>query len=856
MTHGGPLVPERRPRTRILASLLLLSAALGHAQLADRLSVRGAVEAMVPVFGDEQFFTTGVRGALAAGVAVLPFLQPFVTAGFASQPLRGSDLISISEAGLGAALMVSPLERLELRVEGVGGLYAAYRGDLGAGGPLLSARGEVGFRVSPSLSISARGGIARYFGPGSPLLTAATVGLSATLHVGGLAFGGGRLRIEDVQVGSVYPVFYSWYDDNSFGAVSLVNAEKYDARDVRVSYSVGRYMAQPKQCASFPSIAPGGSVHVSLNALFTDEVLSLTESTRAPGVLIVDYSVLGSRREVRAPFTQRFFHRNAMNWDDDRKAAAFVSPTDPAALWFAKYVSGIVRRRARSGVSLDLQLAMGLLETERLFGIAYVVDPNSSYVEKSADESAVDYLQFPHQTLFYRGGDCDDLSILFTALLESVGVRTAFITIPGHIFMAFKLQMSEAEARAAFFDPSLLIFRDGEAWVPVEITMVKEGFVKAWRIGAKEWADNAKAGTAAFLPMQESWPLFPPVGIPDVNPRFSLPDEALVIQGFDESVDRFVAREIDPAVQECRARAGGADSPLAANELGILYGRYGLLKEAWNQFSLTAKSPLVFGWTNLGSVAFLRGDYELALTYYQWALGLDPLDTAATLGVARSQYELERFEESGVAYAGLRELDPALARKYGYLASAMGGDGRAWSFSDRLTTTVWDEPARVAAAPPAVAVVASAPPVEPAPAAPPPVEAPPVVSAPVKAHPVALAPMDTLPVQAPPRVAAELPKDADLLAVAVIEPEPEPGHVPVPAPAPEPTPAPAPEPASRTCARAGSRTCTRTRAGPSRCGRAGRRITATRTTPVHGSSRGCTLCAISDRGEPSLLCRV
>ena len=32
------------------------------------------------------------------------------------------------------------------------------------------------------------------------------------------------------------------------------------------------------------------------------------------------------------------------------------------------------------------------------------------------------------QTLEYRAGDCDDLSILYSALLESVGVETAFIT--------------------------------------------------------------------------------------------------------------------------------------------------------------------------------------------------------------------------------------------------------------------------------------------------------------------------------------------------------------------------------------------------------------------------------------------
>ena len=89
---------------------------------------------------------------------------------------------------------------------------------------------------------------------------------------------------------------------------------------------------------------------------------------------------------------------------------------------------------------------MGMFEALRLYGINYVIDPNSSYIELSSQAEAVDYLQFPHQTLFYRGGDCDDLSILYSALLESVGIETAFITIPGHIYMAFALDIGEDEA--------------------------------------------------------------------------------------------------------------------------------------------------------------------------------------------------------------------------------------------------------------------------------------------------------------------------------------------------------------------------------------------------------------------------
>ncbi len=346
--------------------------------------------------------------------------------------IRGSDILTIAQAGVGAAAVYSPLERLALRLEGLGGVYAAYRGNIGTGSFYVSGAGEICFRVSPSISLAARGGLGTYLGPGAPLLTAATAGLSATVHAGGLARGGGRVRIENVRAGTVYPVFYQYYDDHPLGSFTLVNDEPGEIQDVRVSLAIGRYMGgASKECAVYPAIGRGGRVEVPLYAAFTDDVLSLTEATRVPGEVVVDYSLMGSRRQVRLTYAQRFLHRNAMNWDDDRKAAAFVSATDPAARWFAVRVSGIVRSRLRAGISATLQSAMGLFEAERIFGLSYVVDPNSSYVSMSADESAVDSLQYPHQTLFYRGGDCDDMSILYCALLAGRGRADGLHHHPG-----------------------------------------------------------------------------------------------------------------------------------------------------------------------------------------------------------------------------------------------------------------------------------------------------------------------------------------------------------------------------------------------------------------------------------------
>ena len=82
----------------------------------------------------------------------------------------------------------------------------------------------------------------------------------------------------------------------------------------------------------------------------------------------------------------------------------------------------------------------------RISGLVYVIDPSTPYLEYSKTGGAVDFLQFPRHTLDYKAGDCDDLSILFNSLLESIGIKTAFITVPGHIFTAFNINIPPDQA--------------------------------------------------------------------------------------------------------------------------------------------------------------------------------------------------------------------------------------------------------------------------------------------------------------------------------------------------------------------------------------------------------------------------
>ena len=383
-------------------------------------------------------------------------------------------------------------------------------------------------------------------------------------------------------------------------------------------------------------------------------------------------------------------NRNALTWDDDRKAAAFVTAKDPLVLSFAKRIAGGVDSVGRASFNGRFRAAMGLFQALGNYGLGYVPDPTTPYADLSKDKRAVDFLQFPGQTLAYKAGDCDDLSALFCALLEAVGTPTAFITTPGHIFMAFDLGLDPEAARKTFSRPEDLIFRDGGTWVPVEITLVRDGFLKAWQSGAKEWREASGAGQAAFYPVREAWKVFEPVGFSDVKEAILLPDSERILSDYRRELERFIGGEVQARAAPLKEQLRAApNDDKALNSLGVLYARYGLLDEAAAEFHKVLKSgEVASALVNLGNIHYLRDDMRSALTYYNRALKRSPDSAAALLGVARASYEVEDYRSAEHALAVLKTTDPQTAARFSYLGS--GGEARAAEAGAR-TVSEWSD---------------------------------------------------------------------------------------------------------------------------------------------------------------------
>jgi tetratricopeptide (TPR) repeat protein len=502
---------------------------------------------------------------------------------------------------------------------------------------------------------------------------------------------GAKVVLSDVKISDIFPVFRSFYDDHPIGTATLKNGESAAIGDVKVELEMKGYMDAKKPCTAPAKLAAGEEGKVDLTAVFNDNVLKITEGTKALATVSVTFTINGKSVTNDSVQTVQFLRINAMTWDDDQRAAAFVTANDPAV---QQVRSGVVTNVDKASTAIDLKLrtAMALYQALVKYGIKYWTDPNAAYATTSASDTAVDSLQFPIQTLQLKTGDCDDLSILVAAILESASVETAFVTVPGHIFIAFALSMTQEQARSAFQNPSNLIYKNDKAWIPWEITSLSGGFLKAWDAGVKEWQAADTKSQAAFYPIHDAWKKYKPVAYSATAASITLPPESDWVKLYTDEVKSFINREIATRVAGIQAEIKKTqNNSESINKLGVLYAKYGLHTEAQAQFALLDSKDYAPALVNLGNIYFLQENWDKALSYYQRAVKKDASNALALLGVARASHEKQNYGDVQTAYKALKTVNAALASRYSYLELTGSEATRAASVAQVQGVVDWSE---------------------------------------------------------------------------------------------------------------------------------------------------------------------
>lgn len=652
---------------------------------------------------------------LRAPLPFAPTLQPLVRAGTSSWLAAGSAGSGqfdhaewFGTVGLGFSTRFT--KNFELGLDGAGGVSQSYYSNLAPGTTVgsLSVVADAGARIglipSYNIAVDVRPAIrwARSTGPLSEF-DGFSFGLGFSVSY---RFGDDpdaptalirALRLSSGKLPTVFAAMQSYYATNAFATVTLTNQEKSQISDLEIAFFQPGYMDAPTPVASIAVLSAHGSIDVPLLAAFNQEVFRTEGSTPLAGELSVKYRYRGRAVEQKFPLSYDLMDRTAIVWDDDRKVGAFITPADSALRNYATFVRQSLKTETLAQLNAPLQTAGQIYAGLGKLGLLYQADPSTPFIKAQSGAVAVDSVSLGRATLARGSGDCDDLTVLFASLLESVGIETGFITVPGHIYPAFNTRIQARGYKDIHPDRGMMLVVNDELWVPVEITLVgKQTFLDAWRRGSELWRlYESDAGKRAFYKTSEAQARYRPVALKESDLGLQYGSRAELASAYGKELAQYG----DDVLSQLAAAASKSGDKRDWNTLGVAYARFGRIKDAEASFQRALRVDPTFtsSQVNLGNLAYIQKDYRKALATYQNASkALDAQGKGASLSaqlllvnISMTYNAISDFSAAKTAFEKAAAIDAARVRDFAYLASVGAGSastsGRAGEQTDALS---------------------------------------------------------------------------------------------------------------------------------------------------------------------------
>ena len=622
---------------------------------ATEITLKITPTAMFPFLSGEKKYEVAGGGAFVdVGVNFLGFLNAGPELGFIVLPKNNSKNLEngvdpnlyIVPVGAQIGAFFSPLARLELDAGIALGAYGSFTNSKEHYAPWYRAYTDVNFKINTKVSVGLNASWfdcqnTTYFGnPGAAGITA---GISITFKFDTKKISG-NVDAETECDDSVFPSLYTIYKNDPIGTITVTNNEAAEIRNVVVKFRAEGYTASEQECGQLRVINKHSSEEIPLYADFNDKVLRFSESGKISGEIVVEYERLGDNRVAVIPVTIPVYNRNSIRWVDPAIIASFVSAKSQEILELSKVVVGIARSHLRTGLSKDMQFAMYVHESICNMGIAVEENSDTPYNETHLNLSALDYIQYPYQTLSYRSGDKDDIAILYMSMLESVGISAAFIPLADDFIVAINLGEATSSTLSLFNDESHVLIVDDQVWMPVSIKAINEGFVNSWIKGITTVNEMLEAEEdVEFILLADAWQNYPPSGFSTGESNVKTPLDAELSALVEADITQYINQEFGPQIAEVQAKIKKEGNSITLyNQLGLLYVRAGLYSNAIPVYEVSAKMGSVAAMNNLGNIYSLQKQYLAAKKWYEAALASDPQNATAIKNLEKIATELEK----------------------------------------------------------------------------------------------------------------------------------------------------------------------------------------------------------------------
>jgi len=284
-------------------------------------------------------------------------------------------------------------------------------------------------------------------------------------------------------VDNIYPAYYQFYSTYPLAFVTVKNLLGQSI-DVNVRCNIKGFTERAKD-SGFIRLKRGETKDIPVTVFFSRKFLEL--SRRKTVILDLQLEAKASTVYKQSLSAEIVLHsRNA--WDGNIKTLNFFLTTEDEEILETS-------RKIVDEIPIEqLEEARNFYTARHIFeylsdrGINYHPDPNIPFYQD-------DRVQFAAETLDIGSGDCDDLVVLYASLLESVGIKTAFVEVRdpqkeiAHLYLMFDTDLPASLGSVLTNNEKRYIVRENASgqsiiWIPVETTLIERGFEEAWNAAA------------------------------------------------------------------------------------------------------------------------------------------------------------------------------------------------------------------------------------------------------------------------------------------------------------------------------------------------------------------------------------
>ncbi|MBE0501565.1 MAG: tetratricopeptide repeat protein [Desulfuromonadales bacterium] len=470
------------------------------------------------------------------------------------------------------------------------------------------------------------------------------------------------LSVDVIEMQNIFSNTYKKYESQGLGRLRVTNNTGVAIAGIKIAFTIKDFMDFPSE-TKIEALQPGESREFVLKAVFSNTILNVTEDTPVQTSIEASYYADEQLQKFIQSYPVNIYEKHRMLWDDRRQFATFITPKDPVLIEFVRSVA------AQYGEDdFNMERSAAVFDALGLLGLTYIPDPSNPYQITSGRVDYVDYIQYPQETLQRRSGDCDDLAALYSSALESLGMRTRIVEVPGHMLMMFSTGMG-AGADGHTMD-NLFVIHEGELWVVVETTMVGSSFIKAWEKGSEtyyKWLDNG----LTLLDIREAWGEFKPASLASTAWRPAFVKREDIDARFDEeflTLKRIGLRlKSQPYRERFLVDPGDTD---AALQIGIIYGRANETADALQAFEkiLAVEPQHVAALNNIGNLHLIEQRYDEACAAYEQAAAIEADDAMLWINLARCNLLRKNKDKARDAFTQAQKLDESVVQKHRILA--------------------------------------------------------------------------------------------------------------------------------------------------------------------------------------------